>query len=672
MIQDNSLMEASSLEEEYDYIFCGVGASASLLILQLCQNNLLQNAKVLLVDQAKKDKGDKTFCFWSSIEEPINHDLKGLISHRWSKVELLHAVVVDLNPLCYNYISSIDLYEEVQRNTSNNNFKKLNACIDYVSLDEKGSFISVNGTKIRGAKIFDSRTPVYKQPKSAETHIFQSFVGWLIETNEENIQSDAFRFMDFSIDQQGFTQFVYVLPFSQTKALVEVTRLGSEIIQVNEAENLLKKYILKNYKSYKKLNIEHGCIPMSTGEVENDIVEGITTLGARNYKIKPSTGYGFKNMYYHARELTESIKNEVNTEKLNKTHIATLKGRFAFYDTLLLDILNNQPSQGKRIFTELLKKVGIQKIFKFLDQKTSIKEDISIFIHLPWWPFVSSLLLRISKQSLFLPVILAILSLILIILGYGTTAQNTFGYSLLFIGLVTVGIPHGAVDHLLETGRWNDKKTPMFIIKYILQAVSFGFCWYYFPQFALIIFLGYSAWHFGQADGKKWGLTPLLSIVWGISVLFYILGTHAEESNFILSSMGHLSLPWSCSTWSIFPFLIWAIYKKQASFAITVIWLMLSSQIPVHFAFGLYFIGQHSLTSWQHIKSHLGLSSKKIWLQSLPFHTGAWVILLLFYLVSTSHFVSKDYNPWGFFFIFISCISLPHVIAINSIYNKNK
>ena len=199
-----------------------------------------------------------------------------------------------------------------------------------------------------------------------------------------------------------------------------------------------------------------------------------------------------------------------------------------------------------------------------------------------------------------------------------------------------------------------------------------AFLWYLFPELAIIIFLVYSSWHFGQADGKQWGFSPVLSFIWGVFLLFYILGTHMNETNSITSIIGHLKLPIAFPSWVIIPWIIWSIIRKQTSFSLTLIWLLLSSQLPLLFAFGLYFIGQHSITSWKHISAHLELSNRKIWLNSLPFHAGAWIILMLFIYFYP---VSKDFNlqdtsQWGIFFIFIACISLPHVISMQSLYTK--
>ena len=155
---------------------------------------------------------------------------------------------------------------------------------------------------------------------------------------------------------------------------------------------------------------------------------------------------------------------------------------------------------------------------------------------------------------------------------------------------------------------------------------------------------------------------------------FYIVGTHLQETNTITSIIGNLSMPIACPIWAIIPWLIWSFVRKQISFSFTLIWLLLSSQLPLLFAFGLYFIGQHSITSWKHISAHLALSNRKIWLQSLPFHAGAWLILILFiyFYPAVKDFSLQDSRQWGIFFIFIACISLPHVISMQGLYSKRK
>jgi beta-carotene 15,15'-dioxygenase len=210
--------------------------------------------------------------------------------------------------------------------------------------------------------------------------------------------------------------------------------------------------------------------------------------------------------------------------------------------------------------------------------------------------------------------------------NYELSIQAEIGFILFALGMITVGIPHGAVDHLLGAGTWNQRKAPIFILRYLLLAGVMIMLWLVMPQIALIVFLLYSMWHFGEADGKSWDFDCMTSLLWGISLLVYILGTHFDETNTILTSIGSLSFPFAIPIWFLIPWLLWAVYKKQFSLFLTTIFLILSSQIPLLFAFGIYFIGQHSLTGWKHLKIYLRRESKDIWLQSLPFHIGAWII----------------------------------------------
>jgi lycopene beta-cyclase len=664
----------TALEKEvaYDFIFCGTGAAACLLLLELSAAELLDGKRVLLIDPEEKTTRDKTFCFWAAEEEPVAEALRDIVSREWTKTELPGPRLAELAPLTYYHVSSIDLYQKTRSLTSSGNFTRLLQRADQISADEKGTWVLAGGQVYYGHHIFDSRTPVFEAPQTGRNHLCQSFIGWIIETQKAITHPEAFRFMDFEIDQQGFTQFVYVLPYSGNKALAEVTRFGTEPINEEEASQLLNGYLTRHFGEFRLLETERGRIPMSNCRIENKPVPGVTWLGARNYQIKPSTGYAFKNMYYEARRIASDLATGTEPERGNKTHEIASRGRFAFYDGLLLDILENRPGEGKRIFSDLLKKTRIETLLKFLEEKTSLSEDISIFISLPWAPFLKALYRKMAKSAWLRPAALLVLSLLLLLPGAGSAAQQIIGYGLFLVGLALVGIPHGAVDHLLESGHMDLTTTAGFAIRYLSMAGLAGFLFLIAPTLSLLLFLGYSAWHFGQADGRQWGLGPVGSLFWGTSVLVFILSTHMEETNRVVESMG--SLPWTfsgpCPPWAMLGWVIPALIRRSLPLAFTAIWLVLSAFLPLILAFGLYFIGQHSLTGWQHIKSHLNMSDRTIWLRAFPFHAGAWALLLLFFLLSNDPVKPEGESIWGIFFIFIACISLPHTLAMNAMYRK--
>jgi hypothetical protein len=64
------------------------------------------------------------------------------------------------------------------------------------------------------------------------------------------------------------------------------------------------------------------------------------------------------------------------------------------------------------------------------------------------------------------------------------------------------------------------------------------------------------------------------------------------------------------------------------------------------------------------------MDNKKIWLNSLPFHGAAWLMLAILYLIAPENESSGIQKYAGQFFIFIACISFPHVIYMQTVYKK--
>ena len=193
------------------------------------------------------------------------------------------------------------------------------------------------------------------------------------------------------------------------------------------------------------------------------------------------------------------------------------------------------------------------------------------------------------------------------------------------------------------------------VLVYIGLGLLMLWFWFLWPWWSLLFFVGYSAWHFGQADGRSWGLNRYLSLAWGLSVLAYITGTHPEETRNIVQAMTQRDTTWSLSVGFM---AIWAavgVYRRQSALVWTSLWLMIASQLPLMHAFGLYFIGQHSRTGWRDLRRGLQLSSPTLWRAALPFHTGAWLLLGMFYTFK-DWLQPLDFGPEGSFFVFLASL----------------
>ena len=659
-----------------DYLFSGAGASATLLLLNMEKQGLLQDKKILIIDPDTKHNNDKTYCFWSEQNEPLTLLCRNLISHQWDEVSVNRNIKESLLPKKYFHISSIDVYKELRRIINQYNFQRIEGSVIEMTAIENGVKVITDSNIWESSLVFDSRPPKYLPPKNDDTHLLQSFIGYVITTDDPILNTNCMDLMDFNVDQLGATQFMYVLPLGEGKILVELTRFGIEAITQKEANSVLDLYITQRFGNYQILDIEIGCIPMSTADISFEYLPGVIAIGGRAGAVKPSTGYAFKNMFNHAERLAESLKRNI------KPAVIADSSRFRFYDRLLLLILTKQPSQGKPIFEALFKKNEIKNVFLFLDEKTTLIQDIRIFLTLPIKPFLKAVGWVVSSrmQRILIPFILLLLSLLFLLLF--KTAPQFFNFvqiTMFTVGMFLVGIPHGAVDHLLETGNFKSRIKPGFVIKYIGLALFNLVIWIFFPTVALLFFIGYSAWHFGQNDWREWQpdtINLIKNFVWGIFIFGIILCGHIAETNDILDNMKVLKIPLTDVEGKNVSALIagaaiaWAIFEKRWRMFLSCIMLLVGIELPLISSFGLYFIGQHSLNGWSHLKQGMSVDNKSLYLKALPFTIGALVLFAAFiYLLRNNYLTEFNESLITIFFVFISCISFPHVMVMNRFYN---
>src|SRR6476620_5971984 len=48
----------------YDYIFCGFGLSAMIVLDELIEAGLTEGKRILILDRVSENSTDKTWCFW--------------------------------------------------------------------------------------------------------------------------------------------------------------------------------------------------------------------------------------------------------------------------------------------------------------------------------------------------------------------------------------------------------------------------------------------------------------------------------------------------------------------------------------------------------------------------------------------------------------------------------
>ena len=659
------------LSNKFDFLFVGLGASNCLLILRLHENGILNDKTFAVIEPNSKRINDKTFCFWATEEELLRLKLNTLVSKSWDCLEIGGIAKQVINPLRYYYVKSIDLYNNTKDVLNDYQFRLYDSQLTENPKITNNTFeINLKSEIIFADKVFDSRPPNYLLPKKHQSHLFQSFYGWKIKTPNQFFDIDSIMMMDFRIEQNNATQFIYMLPFDRDYALVEVTKFGNSIMEEAEANTIFDNYVNKLGITFEIIETERGVLPMTSSQMQiENFGENWIYMGVKANLLKATTGYAFHAMAEDALALAENIKNNYFFNRKIK------KQRFRFYDRLLLKILNDQPEYGKPIFETLFQKVPIVKVLSFMGEKTNLFQEFSIFFRLPKRVFILTAIKDIYQQTKTLPILILpfFFTILFLILNY--LKSESISWLLLGIGFFTVGLSHGALDHITQKANINAKEYTYFIVNYLIKSALIGSVWLVFPSIALIIFILYSAWHFGQADYQEWKLKyGLQSFLWGLISLLIILLFHFDELNLFLLQIPNLQVLNTINHIShnqlfmyqigivILGFIL-ALLNKSKLMALTLIYLMLSSMLPLLLSFGIYFVGQHSMHGWKHLKYGLNETLPNLLIKALPFTLGGIIVIFFFMLYFSVNYI-------GVFFIVLSCLSMPHVLSMNYFYSK--
>jgi Brp/Blh family beta-carotene 15,15'-monooxygenase len=252
--------------------------------------------------------------------------------------------------------------------------------------------------------------------------------------------------------------------------------------------------------------------------------------------------------------------------------------------------------------------------------------------------------------------------------------------------LVLVGIPHGAIDHLLLSPEINKKKLFNFILKYLVIIVAYLAIWMIFPTWALLAFILMSAYHFGQSHFIKLKIKKLERLTY-LSLGLYFLSTilwgdfeytTAILSNIIeVSSLKNYGFPFIILTFSLSTVLIVINLKKDA------FWLLLESillgillyHLPLLLGFIIYFGFWHSLPSmneeFEALKNYLRVDKVKEFIKKLLPFTLISLIGITLILVIFSKMMNTDQLTL-LFFVMVSLISAPHIWYMNVFLDSRK
>jgi lycopene beta-cyclase len=373
------------LKSEYNYIIAGAGCAGLSLVMHMIHSGKFSNKKILIIDRDLKRSNDRTWCFWKT-EPTLFEDV---IYKKWNRL-WFHgenfSEELDISPYQYHMIRGIDFYQySLDIIRQQKNITIWNDEVTHVFSTSKATGVIINGKAILAEYVFNSILFTQPSLKKNQYWLLQHFKGWVIETDDPVFDTEKATLMDFRISQEHGTAFCYVLPTSPTKALIEYTLFTPSLLEKEEYDLGLKDYVenIIGLKQYRVTEEEFGVIPMtnfkfSTGK------KGLINIGTAGGQTKGSSGYTFNFIQKHSASIVAMLL------KGKRPVAGKVVDRFGFYDSVLLHILYHNKLPGKLIFTELFRKNPAPGVLKFLDNETSIGEELKIISTLPTLPFMKA------------------------------------------------------------------------------------------------------------------------------------------------------------------------------------------------------------------------------------------------------------------------------------------
>ena len=371
------------MKSHYDYIITGAGLAGLSLLMRMMQHPFFDTAQILVIDAAKKNTNDRTWCFWeneSDIFEPI-------VIKKWDHVSFLapsYTNELNLSPYTYKMIRGIDLYSHVlEKAATKNNISFCTERVLAVHSDNDGAKVVLERQTLTASKVFNS---ILFEPANvlaqmaSDYFLWQHFKGFEIKTATPIFNDAVATLMDFTVDQKEGTTFMYVMPTSPTTALVEYTLFTPNILEEEKYDKAITDYIQKTYGSidYEITHQEFGQIPMTNYA----FVEGagnLINIGVAGGQVKGSSGYAF----HFIQEKTKTIVADIVSGK-NPLRASTFaQKKFQLYDSVLLRVLQDQKLDGATIFTAIFSKNPPDRVFRFLNNESSLFDDLHIMSSVP-------------------------------------------------------------------------------------------------------------------------------------------------------------------------------------------------------------------------------------------------------------------------------------------------
>lgn len=376
------------MQSDINLIILGGGCAGLSLALRLADNAQL-NKKIVILEARARYENDRTWCFWDT----TCHRFENLITKSWSKMLIRSDqlnTIAECSKTPYQMLEAERFYAyALEKIRSCPNIK---LCLgEYISnkpIKRNNQWhIQTDKSVLAADYVVDTRPE--QNSKLNSTMLWQSFLGHEVECDSAVFDDSTVQLMDFLPNFDTNVHFSYLLPISQTRALIETTVFGPSRINAEMLSKLQTVNLQRICKSvgFKIKRTEHGILPMDVARSAGISDPSYVRTGLFHGGARPSSGYAFQRIQRWADTCALAICNNAppcgHSPDSFTTHIM---------DKLFLKVLRASPEKGAHLFTRLFERVPPERIIRFMSDTGTLTDKLAVIFALPATLFIKHLM----------------------------------------------------------------------------------------------------------------------------------------------------------------------------------------------------------------------------------------------------------------------------------------
>ena len=384
----------------FDLVILG-GGCAGLSLARELSNTLSWNQRTLIIESRTNYSNDHSWCFWTPKDPILRQTLEPMIDNTWEQWRFsgvgFSKVHTSLGKY-YCHISANSFYQHALSSVYNHKDIELKCGKKAIIIKNCGSGSTIqldDGSCVYASRVIDTRPIIYQDASQAQ--VWQIFFGYEIETQQDFFDDATVGLMENLTPQPQATEFIYTLPFTKKRALIELTQFSSKLFNPMELVDPLNRYLAQHIgkNKFRILRSEYACLPMGLKYELRSTSQHYHYAGISAGAIRPATGYAFIRIQQWAKICASKLsQREKSLPIIGSTPLVKAM------DKIFLRALHDKPSIGVELFQVLAERVSGQSLVRFLMDEAKAEDYFKVIMALPKFRF---LLYSLNINHLLLP-----------------------------------------------------------------------------------------------------------------------------------------------------------------------------------------------------------------------------------------------------------------------------